>query len=157
MQLKVGYRPTFLLIRDMDNVKNIIESLIPSDFVVIDYNDFSQSGKIKLIIDSYKGVDLKSTSTLARKIKKSDIINNIYPNGLQLEISSPGIDADLKYPFQFSKNIGRKLKVLTVNGEELIIILTNSNDTGISAKEKNGNEMNLTYDQIETANVIVEF
>ena len=153
----MGYRPTFLLIRDMDNVKNIIESLIPSDFVVIDYNDFSQSGKIKLIIDCYKGVDLKSTSTLARKIKKSDIINNIYPNGLQLEISSPGIDADLKYPFQFSKNIGRKLKVLTVNGEELIIILTNSNDTGISAKEKNGNEMNLTYDQIQTANVIVEF
>lgn len=153
----MGYWPTFLLIRDMDNVKNIIESLIPSDFVVIDYNDFSQSGKIKLIIDSYKGVDLKSTSTLARKIKKSDIINNIYPNGLQLEISSPGIDADLKYPFQFSKNIGRKLKVLTVDGEELIIILTNSNDTGIIAKEKNGNGMNLTYDQIQTANVIVEF
>jgi len=153
----VGYWPTFLLIRDMDNVKNIIESLIPSDFVVIDYNDFSQSGKIKLIIDSYKGVDLKSTSTLARKIKKSDIINNIYPNGLQLEISSPGIDADLKYPFQFSKNIGRKLKVLTVDGEELIIILTNSNDTGITAKEKNGNGLNLTYDQIQTANVIVEF
>ena len=96
----------------MDNVKNIIESLIPSDFVVIDYNDFSQSGKIKLIIDSYKGVDLKSTSTLARKIKKSDIINNIYPNGLQLEISSPGIDADLKYPFQFSKNIGQNPTLL---------------------------------------------
>ena len=68
----MGYWPTFLLSKNMDRVKNIIESLVPSDFVIIDYNDFSKSGKIKLIIDSMGGVDLKSTSVLAKKIKKSE-------------------------------------------------------------------------------------
>ena len=153
----MGYWPTFLLIRPMDRVKNTIKSLIPSDCTIIDYNDFSRSGKIKLIIDSFDGIDLNSTSILAQKIKKSDTINEYYPNGLQLEISSPGIDSDLKLPFQFSKNIGRKLKISTFNEQELVITLTDSSDDGINGEDKNGQQINLTYDQIQNANVIIEF
>ena len=155
--MKVGYWPTFLLIRPMDRVKNTIKSLIPSDCTIINYNDFSKSGKIKLIIDSFDGIDLNSTSILAQKIKKSDTINEFYPNGLQLEISSPGIDSDLKLPFQFSKNIGRKLKISTFNEQELVITLTDSSDDGINGEDKNGKQVNLTYDQIQNAKVIIEF
>ena len=155
--MKVGYWPTFLLIRPMDKVKNTIKSLIPSDCTIINYNDFSKSGKIKLIIDSFDGIDLNSTSILAQKIKKSDTINEFYPNGLQLEISSPGIDSDLKLPFQFSKNIGRKLKISTFNEQELVITLTDSSDYGINGEDKNGKQVNLTYDQIQNAKVIIEF
>ena len=141
----------------MDRVKNTIKSLIPSDCTIINYNDFSKSGKIKLIIDSFDGIDLNSTSVLAQKIKKSDTINEFYPNGLQLEISSPGIDSDLKLPFQFSKNIGRKLKISTFNEQELVITLTDSSDDGINGEDKNGKQVNLTYDQIQNAKVIIEF
>ena len=155
--MKVGYWPTFLLIRPMDKVKNTIKSLIPSDCTIINYNDFSKSGKIKLIIDSFDGIDLNSTSILAQKIKKSDTINEFYPNGLQLEISSPGVDSDLKLPFQFSKNIGRKLKISTFNEQELVITLTNSSDDGINGEDKNGQQIYLTYDQIQNAKVIIEF
>ena len=153
----MGYWPTFLLIRPMDRVKNTIKSLIPSDCTIINYNDFSKSRKIKLIIDSFDGIDLNSTSILAQKIKKSDTINEFYPNGLQLEISSPGIDSNLKLPFQFSKNIGRKLKISTFNEQELVITLTDSSDDGINGEDKNGQQINLTYDQIQNANVIIEF
>ena len=155
--MKVGYWPTFLLIRPMDYVKNTIESLIPADCAIIDYNDFSKSGKIKLIIDSSSGIDLESTSILAKKIKKSETINDFYPNGVQLEISSPGIDADLIYPFQYSKNIGRKIKIYTADNRELIVILNASNETGINGNLKNGNKVELAYDQIQKANVIIDF
>ena len=155
--MKVGYWPTFLLIRPMDYVKNTIESLIPADCAIIDYNDFSKSGKIKLIIDSSSGIDLESTSILAKKIKKSDTINDFYPNGVQLEISSPGIDADLIFPFQYSKNIGRKIKIYTTDNRELIVILNASNETGINGNLKNGKKVELAYDQIQKANVIIDF
>ena len=153
----MGYWPTFLLSKNMDRVKNIIENLVPSDFVIIDYNDFSKSGKIKLIIDSMGGVDLKSTSVLAKKIKKSDIINDFYPNGLQLEITSPGLDSGLKIPFQYVKNIGRRLKIQTIDDQELTIKLLSSNDTGVSGEDKSGKEINLAFDQIQKAKVIIEF
>ena len=155
--MKVGYWPTFLLIRPMDYVKNTIESLIPADCAIIDYNDFSKSGKIKLIIDSSSGIDLESTSILAKKIKKSETINDFYPKGVQLEISSPGIDADLIYPFQYSKNIGRKIKIYTTDDRELIVTLSGSNETGINGNLKNGKKVELAYDQIQKANVIIDF
>ena len=155
--MKVGYWPTFLLIRPMDYVKNTIESLIPADCAIIDYNDFSKSGKIKLIIDSSSGLDLESTSILAKKIKKSETINDFYPNGVQLEISSPGIDADLIYPFQYSKNIGRKIKIYTTDDRELIVTLSGSNETGMNGNLKNGKKVELAYDQIQKANVIIDF
>ena len=153
----MGYWPTFLLIRPMDYVKNTIESLIPADCSIIDYNDFSKSGKIKLTIDSLSGIDLESTSILAKKIKKSDTINDFYPNGVQLEISSPGIDADLIYPFQYSKNIGRKIKIYTTDERELIVTLSGSNESGISGNLKNDKKIDLAYDQIKKANVIIDF
>lgn len=153
----MGYWPTFLLIKYMDRVKNFIESLVPRDFVIIEYNDFSKSGKIKLIIDSMGGVDLKSTSVLAKKIKKSDIINDFYPNGLQLEITSPGLDTDLRIPFQYVKNIGRRLKIQTIDDRELVIKLLSSNDTSVTGEDKSGKKINLAFDQIQKAKVILEF
>ena len=153
----MGYWPTFLLNKNMDNIKNTIESLIPEDLVIIDYNDFSGSGKIKLIVDSFEGVDLNSTSILAKKIKKSDIINNFYPDGLQLEISSPGLDAELKIPFQYAKNIGRRLKIHTKDECEYTIKLSSSDKTGINGMDKNGKQIYFAFDDIDKAKVIIEF
>ena len=153
----MGYWPTFLLNKNMDNIKNTIESLIPEDLVIIDYNDFSGSGKIKLIVDSFEGVDLNSTSILAKKIKKSDIINNFYPDGLQLEISSPGLDAELKIPFQYAKNIGRRLKIHTKDEREYTIKLSSSDKTGINGMDKNGKQIYIAFDDIDKAKVIIEF
>jgi len=154
----VGYWPTFLLIRPMDIIKNTIEDLIPDDLVIIDYNDFSKSGKLKIIIDGINGIDLKTTSLLAKKIKKLNVINEIFPDGIQLEISSPGIGADLMFPFQYKKNLGRTLKIITSdNLDNLKIELSSCDDVGLEGILPGGEKINLTYDQIEKAKVIVNF
>jgi len=154
----VGYWPTFLLIRPMDTIKNTIEDLIPDDLVIIDYNDFSNSGKLKIIIDGINGIDLNTTSSLAKKIKKLNVINETFPDGIQLEISSPGIGADLLHPFQYKKNLGRTLKIITSdNLDNLKIELSSCDDVGLEGILPDGEKINLTYDQIEKAKVIVKF
>ena len=154
----MGYWPTFLLIRPMDIIKNTIEDLIPDDLVIIDYNDFSKSGKLKIIIDGINGIDLKTTSSLAKKIKKLNVINETFPDGIQLEISSPGIGADLMFPFQYKKNLGRTLKIITLdNLDNLKIELSSCDDVGLEGILPGGEKINLTYDQIEKAKVIVNF
>lgn len=154
----MGYWPTFLLIRPMDIIKNTIEDLIPDDLVIIDYNDFSKSGKLKIIIDGINGIDLKTTSLLAKKIKKLNVINETFPDGIQLEISSPGIGADLMFPFQYKKNLGRTLKIITSdNLDNLKIELSSCDDVGLEGILPGGEKINLTYDQIEKAKVIVNF
>ena len=154
----MGYWPTFLLIRPMDTIKNTIEDLIPDDLVIIDYNDFSNSGKLKIIIDGINGIDLNTTSSLAKKIKKLNVINEAFPDGIQLEISSPGIGADLLHPFQYKKNLGRTLKIITSdNLDNLKIELSFCDDVGLEGILPDGEKINLTYDQIEKAKVIVKF
>ncbi len=154
----MGYWPTFLLIRPMDTIKNTIEDLIPDDLVIIDYNDFSNSGKLKIIIDGINGIDLNTTSSLAKKIKKLNVINETFPDGIQLEISSPGIGADLLHPFQYKKNLGRTLKIITSdNLDNLKIELSSCDDVGLEGILPDGEKINLTYDQIEKAKVIVKF
>lgn len=157
MHVKSGLLAHFSFKWNMDNIRNTIESLIPEDIVILDYNDFSGSGKIKLIVDSSEGVDLNLTSVLAKKIKKSDIINNFYPNGLQLEISSPGLDAELKIPFQYAKNIGRRLKIHTKDDCQFAIKLSSSDETGINGMDKNGKQIYFAFDEIDKAKVIIEF
>lgn len=142
----------------MDTIKNTIEDLIPDDLVIIDYNDFSNSGKLKIIIDGINGIDLNTTSSLAKKIKKLNVINEIFPDGIQLEISSPGIGADLLHPFQYKKNLGRTLKIITSdNLDNLKIELSSCDDVGLEGILPDGEKINLTYDQIEKAKVIVKF
>jgi|TARA_B100000959_G_scaffold196813_1_gene205826 ribosome maturation factor RimP len=142
----------------MDIIKNTIEDLIPDDLVIIDYNDFSKSGKLKIIIDGINGIDLKTTSSLAKKIKKLNVINETFPDGIQLEISSPGIGADLMFPFQYKKNLGRTLKIITSdNLDNLKIELSSCDDVGLEGILPGGEKINLTYDQIEKAKVIVNF
>lgn len=154
----MGYWPTFLLIRPMDTIKNTIEDLIPDDLVIIDYNDFSNSGKLKIIIDGINGIDLNTTSSLAKKIKKLNVINEAFPDGIQLEISSPGIGADLLHPFQYKKNLGRTLKIITSdNLDNLKIELSSCDDVGLEGILPDGEKINLTYDQIKKAKVIVKF
>ncbi|MEC7872311.1 MAG: hypothetical protein VX746_05055 [Candidatus Neomarinimicrobiota bacterium] len=142
----------------MDTIKNTIEDLIPDDLVIIDYNDFSNSGKLKIIIDGINGIDLNTTSSLAKKIKKLNVINETFPDGIQLEISSPGIGADLLHPFQYKKNLGRTLKIITSdNLDNLKIELSSCDDVGLEGILPDGEKINLTYDQIEKAKVIVKF
>jgi len=142
----------------MDTIKNTIEDLIPDDLVIIDYNDFSNSGKLKIIIDGINGIDLNTTSSLAKKIKKLNVINETFPDGIQLEISSPGIGADLLHPVQYKKNLGRTLKIITSdNLDNLKIELSSCDDVGLEGILPDGEKINLTYDQIEKAKVIVKF
>ncbi len=87
-----------------------------------------------------------------------NVINETFPDGIQLEISSPGIGADLMFPFQYKKNLGRTLKIITSdNLDNLKIELSSCDDVGLEGILPGGEKINLTYDQIEKAKVIVNF
>ena len=82
-----------------------------------------------------------------------------FPDGFRLEVTTPGLDKDLESPFQFRKNIDRKLKIAFSNddGAQTITgILIGANDTCVSLK-KSGQEFSLRYDQINSAKVLISF
>ena len=115
----------------MNTLNIMIADIIPKDFVLVDL--IQDKSKIKVIIDGVKPIDLDTTADIAKKIRNSDSLVKYLPEDFQLEVSSPGIDAPLKYPFQYKKNVGRQIKIRkNLKTKSIIIKLNQVSENGIS-------------------------
>ena len=140
----------------MDELLNKINKIVPKELIVLDL--IEDKSKIKIVVDSAKSVDLNTTTYLAKRIRKSELLDVVYPDGYQLEVSSPGIDAPLVHPIQFEKNIGRDLLINEFdNPNGIIAKLTDASENGFNAVSENGDEISYSYDQIKSAIVKVKF
>ena len=140
----------------MNTLNTMIADIIPKDLVLIDL--IQDKSKIKVIVDSSKSIDLDTTAYIAKKIRNSDSLNDYLPEDFQLEVSSPGIDAPLQYPFQYEKNIGRKLKIRELNKmNSTSIELNQVTKDGIVGINKKGEKIKYNFNEIESATIITVF
>lgn len=73
----------------------------------------STDNAIKIILDSDKDINLKDCINISKEIEGSldrEVVD------FSLEVASAGVGNALKFPRQYFKNIGRKLKVVLYNG-----------------------------------------
>lgn len=84
----------------------------PSLFLI----DFTVGGDntIKVVLDGDKGVTLQDCMDVSRAIEHN---LDREEEDFSLEVASAGATTPLKMPRQYTKNIGRKLKVRTDSGE----------------------------------------
>ena len=140
----------------MDRINNIIADIMPKDLVLIDLEQDKSS--IRIIIDGAKSVDLDTTAYIAKKIRNSESLNKYLPEDFQLEVSSPGIDSPLTYPFQFKKNIGRQLKIKESSTlSEIKAKLTQVLEDGVVVTKDKGKTIKFKFDEIESATIITVF
>ena len=140
----------------MNTLNTMIADIIPKDLFLVDL--VQDKSKIKVIVDGVKPIDLDTTAYIAKKIRNSDSLNKLLPEEFQLEVSSPGIDAPLQYPFQYEKNIGRQLKIRELNKMTSISIeLDQVTKDGIVGKSKKGEKIKYNFNEIESATIITVF
>ena len=140
----------------MNTLNTMIADIMPKDLVLIDL--IQDKSKIKVIVDSSKSIDLDTTAYIAKKIRNTDSLNDYLPKDFQLEVSSPGIDAPLQYPFQYEKNIGRKLKIRELNKmNSTSIELNQVTKDGIVGINKKGKKIKYNFNEIESATIITVF
>ena len=142
-----------------DALKHIVEPFLAPDQVLLDATEDIRGNFIRIIIDSEMSLSLNDTSQVTKSIRDSGEIDSRFPNGYRLEVSTPGLDYSLEYPFQYKKNIDRELKIIyTENGEDLKVTgkLINASEDSFDLKI-NEKKISLNYEQIKTANVKVSF
>ena len=81
-----------------------------------------------------------------------------------LEVSSPGLDHPIKLKRQYAKNVGRKLSLKLMSGEEFKGKLVEVNETSLEVlmekkvqKKKEVEQVNVLLEEIEKAKVLVSF
>jgi len=142
-----------------DKLKNIVEPHLAEGHILLDAIDNPRGSYLRIIIDSENSITLDETTSLTKNLKGSADFETMYPNGYRLEVSTPGLDNSLKFPFQFKKNINRRLKVVFLDNEmenEFVgkLLVANDKIVEIASTKRS---IKLTYEQITDAKVMVSF
>ena len=144
---------------EMNKIIQIVENYLSSDLILMDISENTRSNFIRVVIDAERPVTLDDTTNLSKKLRNDDELDIRFPEGFRLEVTTPGLDKDLESPFQFRKNIDRKLKINFSNGDGTQTItgtLIDADDTCVYIRDS-GQDFNLRYDQINSAKVLISF
>jgi len=118
--------------------------------------------KILLLIDSEEGLTIDQCTSFSRaNTQELDLLTEL-DAGYVIEVSSPGLDRPLQFPFQYKKNVGRKLRVTLEDGEEAEGEILQASDEGFTLKlpgmkKKEFIEQEYQYKEVKKAKVIVSF
>ena len=112
-------------------IKSIANNVLPINQRIVNVSSNIGTGYVRIVLDGEKNISLKDTTKMTNLLKKSADFINLFPQGFRLEVTSPGLDSPLIFPFQFRKNIGRKINITLKNKFD------NSN---VEALIKNANE-----------------
>ncbi len=96
-------------------IQEDIKAILPQGVFLLDVKEDFHQGVVKCVIDAEKPVDLNLTTTVSRTINDSGILEEQYPEGMALHVSSAGVDTPLKYDYQYRKNIDRVISITVVN------------------------------------------
>ena len=142
-----------------EKIKNIIESYLKDDQVLVDIMENFESGFVRVVVDSENSISLNDISKLTKSLMKSDEFNNRYANGCRIEITTPGVDAPLKKAYQFKKNINKNVKISFRNEDQIDSIkckILSADDDSVLVKHDNI-DIPIFYDQIEHARILLSF
>ena len=139
-------------------LKKELKKILPVDIYLLDIVEDNLTDCLKVTIDSEAGVDIKTTARIAKIIKRSEYFLNTYPTGIRLEVSSPSIFDSLTEPFQFKKNIGKKIQIKEFSSNFTKTLLINSVDnSGFNGSGDRDNLFYIRFNEVEKANILVEF
>jgi len=127
----------------------------------------SETNKIVITLDGDNGVTLQDCIDISRAVEHNLDRDEF---DFSLEVTSAGIDSELKLTRQYQKNIGRKLQVETLDGNKTEAIITEANQDVITlewtarepkkigkGKETITHKTEIPYSEIETAKVMIVF
>lgn len=102
----------------MTDLKKKVETLInriaeENNAYVIDVSVYAQGNRnfVKAIVQTLTGITLDEIAALTRAVNNAEDLDNLFPDGYNLEISSPGIDAKLIEYRDFPRNVGRQIQI----------------------------------------------
>ena len=142
-----------------DEIKNIIEPFLEDGQVLMDVTHDIRGNFVRIIVDSESVLTLDHTAKLTRLIKNASETLSEFPDGVRIEVSTPGLDCSLSEPFQFKKNLNRNLDLVYYDNSLLTKVKGKIIRVGDKSFELESDDktLSLSYDQVKSALVNVSF
>ncbi|MGD2033724.1 MAG: ribosome assembly cofactor RimP [Bacteroidales bacterium] len=118
---------------EKEKILELINDLIEERDHFIVRLDISTGNSISLLVDNMKGIRVNECVEISRAIERGlDREKEDY----DLTVSSPGLDAPFRVLQQYTKNIGREVKVLWKDGRKMTGKLIEANENAFMIEEK---------------------
>ncbi len=117
-------------------IENLLNRIDLGDLYLLDIQigGLNKKPKIVVTIDSDAGVSIDDCANFSRILNNEIAEKVLTDDNYTLEVTSPGADKPLKLPRQFTKNIGRQLRLILADGMEVAGILQSTEIDGITLK-----------------------
>ena len=143
----------------MSKLENIIQQYLLPEHVLMDIREDGHSNIIRVIVDSERPLTLDQTTDLTRRLRNSEDFETMFPKGIRLEVTTPGLNQPISLPFQFRKNINRYLRISFQDGNEnrtITALVIGADDDSVTLVD-NGQQISVSYDRIKKAKVKILF
>ena len=114
---------------------------------------------IEVRIDSVEGATLDQCSAVSRAVMDEIDARELGDGGYRLEVSSPGAERPLKFPWQYRKHVGRQMQVRFLLGQEEVSRtgeLIGVDDEGMTLRAGgNAGETRIRFSDVKEATVKV--
>lgn len=119
-------------------------------------------GTLRVTVDtppgSPGGVDVDQLSRCTRLISRDLDHEDPVPGNYTLEVSSPGLERNLRLPRHFQREIGKSVAVRlrdAIAGERRLTgLLVAASETTVTMLLENGDERQISYDQVDRARTV---
>jgi len=151
---------------DRKKIETWVQENLEEGIFLVDVQ-ISRSNVITVTIDSREGVSIDRCAALSRKIEAK---LNRDTEDFELIISSPGLGQPFKVMEQYAKNVGRKVEVITRQGETITgtleevcqedVKIKSTKKVKMEGKKKNQRievEIRVPFENIKTAKTIISF
>lgn len=97
-------------------IRKLIEELNPEIFVVDIALKTGKTNVLSILLETDDGISIDAITKVSRKLGHYFEEEDPFPWPFRLEVSSPGVGRPLMVRRQYHMNIGRKLKVVGLDG-----------------------------------------
>ena len=146
--------------RIADRVQALTEEVITgTGYFLVDVEVRGHKGTrvLEVYVDSKEEFGHDDLAVISKEIGFLLDVEDVVDGSYKLEVSSPGIKRPLKFPQQYQKNVGRKLRIRyeTTNGDEEIVVgdLMNADEDEVELELASGERLQLSYQSITQARI----
>lgn len=139
-------------------VEKIVEELLENtalELVAVDYVK-ERDWYLRVFIDKEGGVDLDDCQDLSRKLEELLDAQDLIKTSYILEVSSPGLDRELKKPKDFQREMGKDIDVslfAPLDGKKVVTGPLSAYD----GETINVGDMAIPMDKVAKVNLHIDF
>lgn len=139
-------------------VEKIVEELLENtalELVAVDYVK-ERDWYLRVFIDKEGGVDLDDCQDLSRKLEELLDVQDLIKTSYILEVSSPGLDRELKKPRDFQREMGKDIDVslfAPLDGKKVVTGPLSAYD----GENINVGDMAIPMDKVAKVNLHIDF